>query len=183
MPSFNVDGIVTDISLVIVKVKNFDNSVATIPSYSLVTDSFQNWRDLFENGGRRIKRHILIDAGTIRFVDASIREQLKQLNMPEDLLLKSNNLTNLGVFRLYLMHYLRDHPAINKEMSIIARELQPTETGIPVEILAFSTYRDFFEFEMFLSELFEYIYASMNLFDLRVYQRPSFAGSTISPPA
>lgn len=175
MPAFNVDGIVTDISLVIVKVRNFDNSVATIPTYSFVTGSFQNWRDLFENGGRQLKRHFLVDAGSIRFVDAEFISGLGTLDLPEDLPGADEQLTNLGLFRHYLAGHLMKHPGINKTMSIIVRQLQPTETGIPVEIRAFSLHREFREFELFQSELFEYIFAVMPRFGLRVYQRPTMA--------
>jgi miniconductance mechanosensitive channel len=178
MPSYNVDGIVTDISLVIVKVRNFDNSVATVPTYSFVTGSFQNWRNLFENGGRRLKRYFLVDAGSIRFTDAEFLRKLSGLDLPEDILGEDEQLTNLGLFRRFLIHHLKKHTGINKEMNIVVRQLQPTETGIPVEIQAFSLHREFREFEMFQSELFEFIFAVMRQFELRVYQRPSYASFT-----
>lgn len=175
MPAFGVDGIVTDISLVIVKIKNFDNSVATVPTYSFITGSFQNWRDLFENGGRRLKRYILVDAESIRFAGRDFLHKLGGLDLPEDLLGEDEQLTNLGIFRRYLVDYLGKHTGINKEMNIIVRQLQPTETGVPIELQAFSLHKEFGEFEKFQSELFEYIFAVMPLFELRVYQRPSYA--------
>jgi miniconductance mechanosensitive channel len=180
MPAYNVDGIVTDISLVIVKIKNFDNSVATVPTYSFITGSFQNWRDLFENGGRRLKRYFLVDADSIRFADKDFLNKLSDLDLPEDLLGEDEQLTNLGIFRRYLVHYLKNHPGINKELNVVVRQLQPTETGIPIELLAFSLHREFGEFERFQSELFEYIFAVMPLFGLRIYQRPSYAGVTVA---
>jgi miniconductance mechanosensitive channel len=180
MPSYSVDGIVTDISLVIVKVKNFDNSVATIPTYSFITGSFQNWRDLFENGGRRLKRYFLVDADSIRFADKEFLHNLADLDLPEDLLGEDEQLTNLGIFRRYLMHYLKKHPGINKELNVVVRQLQPTETGIPIELMAFSLHREFREFEMFQSELFEYIFAVLPIFGLRVYQRPSYTGVSVT---
>lgn len=182
MPAYGVDGIVTDISLVIVKIKNFDNSVATVPTYSFITGSFQNWRDLFENGGRRLKRHFLVDADSIRFADKEFLRKLNDLDLPEDLLQEDEQLTNLGIFRRYLSVYLKRHPWVNKDMNIVVRQLQPTETGIPVEIQAFSLHKEFAEFEKFQSELFEYLFAIMHQFELRVYQRPSYAGVSGSLP-
>lgn len=181
MPAFGVDGIVTDISLVIVKVRNFDNSVATVPTYSFITGSFQNWRNLFENGGRRLKRFFLVDADSIRFADKEFLRKLNELDLPEDLLQEDEQLTNLGVFRRYLAHYLKRHAWVNKEMSVVVRQLQPTETGIPVELQAFSLHKEYVEFEKFQSELFEYIFAIMPMFGLRVYQRPSFLTGVSGP--
>lgn len=182
MPAYSVDGIVTDISLVIVKIRNFDNSIATVPTYSFITGSFQNWRDLFENGGRRLKRHFLVDADSIRFADADFLRKLSGIDLPEDILGEDEQLTNLGLFRRFLVHHLKKHTGINKEMNIVVRQLQPTETGIPVEIQAFSLHREFREFEMFQSELFEFIFAIMHQFELRVYQRPSYASVSASSP-
>lgn len=182
MPAYGVDGIVTDISLVIVKIRNFDNSIATVPTYSFVTGSFQNWRDLLENGGRRLKRHFLVDADSIRFADAEFLRKLSGFDLPEDILGEDEQLTNLGLFRRFLVHHLKQHTGINKEMNVIVRQLQPTETGIPVEIQAFSLHREFREFEMFQSELFEFIFAVMHQFELRPYQRPSYTGVASSSP-
>jgi miniconductance mechanosensitive channel len=176
MPGHSIDGVVTDISLVIVKVRNFDNSIATIPSYTLITESFQNWRSLSEHGGRRLKRFFLVDADSVRFIDDPLKESLASLKIPGEIFrVEHEPLTNLGLFRRFLMLHLKTHQGINQELTIVVRQLQSTETGIPVEVYAFSRYTDYSSFEAFQSELFEYIFAVLHQFGLRIYQRPSFA--------
>ena len=171
MPSFNVDGIVTDISLVIVKVRNFDNSIATVPTYSFITGSFQNWRQMHENGGRHLKRSFHVDVNSIRLADQPFLDNLKGIELPEDLLRDPFGLTNLGVFRRYLVHAVKNRPEVNPQMYVLARELQPEDHGIPVEIQAYCLHKDYVEYEKFRSDLVEFIYAMMPAFGLRPYQR------------
>ncbi len=174
MPKYNTDGTVIDISLVTVKIRNFDNSVSCIPTYTLVSDSFQNWRSMGEAGGRRLKRSLLIDITSIRFHDTEMMENLRKSDIPVDELLKTNDVkTNLGLFRLYLYHYLRAIPEINNKVTLMIRELQPSENGLPLEIYAFYIPPDWEQFENFQSRLFEYIYATLPVFGLFAYQRPS----------
>ena len=174
MPKHNADGVVIDISLLIVKVRNFDNSLVTIPTYSLITESFQNWRGMIDAGGRRIKRSVLLDVHSIRFCDQTLLGKIKKYKIPETgPVHKSEEYTNLGLFRHYLMDYLRQLPDINQQMAILVRQLPSGENGVPLEIYAFSVLEDFGTFENFQAVLFEHIFAIINEFGLRIYQRPS----------
>ncbi|MCX6248721.1 MAG: mechanosensitive ion channel [Bacteroidetes bacterium] len=172
MPARNVDGTVIDISLVIVKVRNWDNSVSTIPTYTLITESFQNWRDLMPSGGRRIKRALLLDITSIKSLDNTLLKKLVKYQVPELIPGKSPlEQTNLGHFRYFLMDYLRQHPDVNQQMTILVRQLQPTESGLPLEIVAYCILDDLVLYESFQSGLFEYILSVLPDFDLRPYQK------------
>ena len=171
MPDHNVDGIVIDISLVIVKIRNWDNSISTIPTYTLVSESFQNWRDL-SSAGRRMKRSVLLDITSIRFIDKAMLTNLEKFMLPEPVI-NAENQTNLGLFRMFMVDYLRRHPDVNQQMMILVRQLQPNETGLPLEFIAYSPLTDFILFEKFQSGLFEYIISTLPEFDLRLYQRPN----------
>ncbi|MFZ4521868.1 MAG: mechanosensitive ion channel family protein [Bacteroidales bacterium] len=174
MPKFNTDGTVIDVSLTTVKVRNFDNSVSCIPTYTLVSDSFQNWRSMGEAGGRRMKRSILIDVGTIRFLDYNMIENLRAKNIPvKEESLAAENATNLGLFREYILNYLRDIPNLNQDASLMVRTLQPTENGLPLEMYAFYIPPTWSEFEDFQARLFEHILSILPEFGLKAFQRPS----------
>lgn len=174
MPQNNTDGTVIDISLVTVKVRNFDNSVSCVPTYTLVSDSFQNWRSMGEAGGRRMKRSVLIDVGTIRFADEALFAKLKsnrihvEAEAGEDI-----NATNLELFRRHIHGYLKTVPNLNQDASLMVRTLQPTENGLPVELYAYYIPPNWSEFEDFQARLFEHIFAILPLFDLKAFQRPS----------
>ncbi|MFZ4564617.1 MAG: mechanosensitive ion channel family protein, partial [Bacteroidales bacterium] len=174
MPKYNTDGTVIDVSLVTVKVRNFDNSVSCIPTYTLVSDSFQNWRSMGEAGGRRMKRSVLIDIGTIRFMDDIMLDTLraKKINV-DGMAAAGEKMTNLGLFRTYILTYLRSVPNLNKDASLLLRTLQPTENGVPLELYAFYTPTDLPEFEDFQARLFEHIYSILPDFGLKAFQRPS----------
>ncbi len=174
MPKYNTDGTVIDVSLVTVKVRNFDNSVSCIPTYTLISDSFQNWRSMGEAGGRRMKRSILIDIGTIRFIDIEIRNNLQSKRiMPAEQNLTEESQTNLGLFRIYVLNYLRSIPNLNQDASLMVRTLQPTENGLPLEMYAFYIPPDWADFEDFQARLFEHILSLMPEFGLKAFQRPS----------
>jgi miniconductance mechanosensitive channel len=174
IPKYNTDGTVIDVSLVTVKVRNFDNSVSCIPTYTLVSDSFQNWRSMGEAGGRRMKRSILIDVGTIRFMDDTMFENLKIKKMlPDSQSDFRENSTNLGLFREYILNYLRNIPNLNQDASLMVRTLQPTENGLPLEMYAFYIPPNWAEFEDFQARLFEHILSVMPEFGLKAFQRPS----------
>ncbi len=174
MPKYNTDGTVIDVSLVTVKVRNFDNSVSCIPTYTLISDSFQNWRSMGEAGGRRMKRSVLIDVGTIRFMDYNMHEnlKLKKLIAGEQNTWVENT-TNLGLFRHYILNYLRTIPNLNQDASLMVRTLQPTENGLPLELYAFYIPPDWAEFEDFQARLFEHILSVLHEFGLKAFQRPS----------
>jgi miniconductance mechanosensitive channel len=174
MPKFNTDGTVIDVSLVTVKVRNFDNSVSCIPTYTLVSDSFQNWRSMGEAGGRRMKRSVLIDLGTIRFIDNMMVENLKLKKLITDEQSEGgNHETNLGLFRVYILNYLRNIPNLNQDASLMVRTLQPTENGLPLELYAFYIPPNWSEFEDFQARLFEHILSVLPDFGLKAFQRPS----------
>lgn len=172
MEKYHADGIVIDISLVIVKIRNFDNSISTIPTYALITESFQNWRDMQNAGGRRIKRSVLIDVQSIRPVDTTLLEQLKKYELPSDIFKGGfEGMTNLGAFRRYMLGYLQLQPEVNQQMTIMIRLLPPSENGQPVEFYAFILATDVTVFENFQSTLFEHVYSVLPDFNLSVYQR------------
>jgi len=174
MPKFYTDGTVIDVSLVTVKVRNFDNSVSCIPTYALVSDSFQNWRSMGEAGGRRLKRSVLIDVGSIRFMDSILFENLKAKNiLVDDQVAAHSRITNLGLFRTYILGYLRNIPNLNKDTSLMVRALQPTENGLPLELYGFYLPPDWAEFEDFQAGLFEHILSVLPEFGLKAFQRPS----------
>jgi len=175
MPKYSVDGVVIDISLMIVKVRNFDNSISTIPTYSLISESFQNWRGLISDGGRRIRRSVIIDMTTVRTCDETILHELKEFGIPKEI---QKNATNIGLLRWYLQDYLRQHEAVNQQMTLMVRTLAPTENGIPLEVYGFSALESVLEFEEFQSTLVEYIISIIPKFGLKVNQR---AGCCLPP--
>ncbi|GKW31950.1 hypothetical protein PEC730217_07300 [Pectobacterium carotovorum subsp. carotovorum] len=194
MPKYGADGAVIDIGLTTVKVRNWDNTVTTIPTYALVSDSFKNWRSMSESGGRRIKRSINIDTTSVHFMteDEQARllrskllspyiqnkkSELDQHNAQSDSDLTSplngRRLTNLGTFRAYLQVYLRTHPGIHKGMTLMVRQLAPTSEGVPLEIYAFTNTTAWVDYESIQSDIFDHIFAILPEFDLRVHQIPT----------
>ena len=169
---YNADGIVIDISLVTVKVRNWDNSVSLIPTYFMVSDSFQNWRSMAEGGGRRLRRSFHIDIRSVKEANHNLLEKTKHLIRVENLPYNPHDkLTNLGLFRLYLAEYLKKVPEINMDMGIMIKLLQATDVGLPVEIIFYTRFPDYPAFESFQSGLFEHIYSVLHVFDLAAYQR------------
>ncbi len=172
MPKHNVDGVVIDISLVIVKVRNFDNSIVTIPTYTFVSESVLNWRGMMESGGRRMKRSVLIDLTSIRAIDDAFMEKIRKFNIPGYASQgEPGTITNLTLFRGYLTNHLKNNPAVNQQNLIMVRLLQSTENGLPLEVMAFSPLPDLIDFENFQSVLFEHIFAVLPEFDLKIIQR------------
>ncbi len=194
MDKYNADGNVTAINLASVIVKNFDNTVTSIPTYSLISDSFKNWRAMDNSGGRRIKRSILIKINTIHFLTDEDVEHYKKIalltdyvttayddvkkhnldnNIDKSLLINGRNLTNFGLFRKYLDEYLKQHPKINQELLFMSRQLQPTANGIPLEVYAFSKNKSWLAYEKDMSDIFDHILASIKYFNLEVFEAPS----------
>jgi len=194
MPKYNADGDVIDISLNTVKVQNWDKTIATIPTYALVSESFNNWRGMEESGGRRIKRSINIDMTSVAFLNATQIERLrkfhvlkdyisqkekeiaeynKSLHMEEGSVTNGRKMTNLGTFRKYLEEYLSRLPAINTGMTFLVRQLQPSEKGIPLEIYVFSKEQAWVKYEAIQSDIFDHLLAILPEFDLRVFQGPT----------
>ncbi|MDD4164005.1 MAG: mechanosensitive ion channel [Eubacteriales bacterium] len=194
MPRYSADGTVTDLSLTTVKVRNFDNTITTVPAYALVSDSFINWRGMAESGGRRIKRSIMVDAATVRLCDDEmiskfkriglisgymesklneIAEYNKKLDFDTSLHINSRHLTNLGTFRAYITEYLKHHPDIRSDMTLMVRQLGYEGEGIPIELYAFTNTTKWSEFEMIQSNIFDHLYSVISEFGLSVYQKPS----------
>jgi len=194
MPKFGADGEVIDINLTTVKVRNWDNTITTIPAYSLIADSFKNWRGMSESGGRRIKRAIYIDATSVTFLTPEDIERLRRAALLSDYieqkiteidadnqqskvdltsLMNGRRLTNLGTFRAYLSVYLRQNKFIHPTMTQLVRQLAPEPNGIPLEIYAFSSDTSWANYEAIQSDIFDHIFATVPEFGLRVYQSPS----------
>ncbi|QYS88907.1 mechanosensitive ion channel family protein [Flavobacterium davisii] len=194
MDKFGADGDVVEINLTTLKVRNFDHTITTIPTYSLTSDSFRNWRGMINSDGRRIKRHILIKANSIRFIREEELEEFKRIQLltkyiekkqvdikrhnslheiDKSLSINGRNLTNFGLFRKYLTKYLENYPSLNKEMILLCRQLQPTHQGIPLEIYAFSNDKRFENYEYIMSDIFDHILASVIYFDLQIFELPA----------
>ena len=180
MPGRNTEGTVIAITLNTVKVLNSNKTISTIPSHAIVSESFQNWRGLDIAGGRRIKRTINIDIHSIIFADADLITKLK--NNPHitsiagnflTTIIPEDRMTNLGVFRKYLEHYLGSLPDINTDSALLVSHLQPTENGLPLQLFAYSRFSDNLKHEALQNKIFEHILAIIPEFNLRVFQRPS----------
>jgi len=197
MDKFGADGDVIEINLTTVKVRNFDNTITTIPTYALSSDSFQNWRGMQKSDGRRIKRHILIKSSSIRFLNNDDLNHMKNVQLissyietrqaeiekynitqgiDKSLSLNGRNMTNLGLFRKYIMQYLITHPGLNKDMHIMCRQLQSSEHGVPLEIYAFSSDKRWANYEYIMSDIFDHVMASVIYFDLEMFELPSQIG-------
>lgn len=172
MPKYGVDGVVFEVNLITVKVRNWDNTIVTVPPYSLVSDSFQNWRGMFEGGGRRIKRSIPIDMSTVRFCTGQELEKYRKMGLvTEDD--KVDELTNFTMFRRALLKYLHAHPCINHELTTMVRQLQPTSQGIPLELYFFSTDKQWVAYETLQADIFDYVLAVVPQYGLGIFQLPS----------
>jgi len=194
MKQYGADGDVIEINLNSVKIQNFDKTITTIPTYKLISDSFKNWRGMSDSDGRRIKRSLLIKGSSVKFIDKTELEQLKKIkliedfiinkqkeieshnssiNMDKSILVNGRNLTNLGLFRNYIEKYLEDASFINSEMTVMCRQLSPTPQGIPLEIYAFSSNKEWKEYEHIMSDIFDHLLASLNTFHLEMFEYPS----------
>lgn len=191
---YGADGDVIEINLATVKVQNWDKTITTIPTYALISDSFKNWRGMMDSGGRRIKRAVNIKVNSVKHLTDSDIEYLKKVelisdylenrqeainafnkdnNVNKELLLNGRNLTNLGVFRKYVETYIENHSAINKEMTIMTRQLAPTAEGLPLEIYAFSSDKRWQNYEYIIADIFDHVLASVHHFDLELFEYPN----------
>ncbi|KAB8151266.1 mechanosensitive ion channel [Kordia sp. TARA_039_SRF] len=191
MEKYGADGDVIEINLATVKVQNFDKTITTIPTYALISDSFKNWRGMNDSGGRRIKRAIIIKAPSIHYLSDEKIEELKSIQLISDyleqrqqdiikfnqereidksLLVNGRNMTNIGVFRKYVESYLENHPAVNKDMTIMSRQMPQTPQGIPLEIYAFSKDKVWKNYEYIMGDIFDHLLAALPYFDLEMYE-------------
>ena len=194
MPKYGADGTVIEITLNTVKVKNFDNTISTIPPYALISESFQNWRGMRESPGRRIKRSINLDMNSVKFCTPEMLEKYRKISLlagyinytenklqtynqtnqiDNTILVNGRRQTNLGVFRAYLQRYLESLPEVNKEMICMVRHLQPTEKGIPMELYFFSSIKDWVIYETIQADVFDHVLAVIPEFDLQIFQELS----------
>ncbi|WP_287619267.1 mechanosensitive ion channel domain-containing protein [Parabacteroides sp.] len=180
MSKYGADGTVIEVTLNAVKVRNFDNTITTIPPYALVSDAFQNWRGMSESPGRRIKRSINIDMNSVHFCTPEMLEKFRKISLITDYIdspiwVNGRRQTNLGVFRAYLVRYLRSLPEVSKELVCMVRHLQPTDTGIPIELYCFSSNKVWVEYEGIQADIFDHVLAVIPEFGLRVFQNVSGA--------
>src|SRR5574344_1597183 len=171
MPKYSADGIVTEVTLTTVKVRNWDNTIITVPPYALVSDSFQNWRGMQEGDGRRVKRSVSIDMKTIRFcTDEETEYFIKKgwINKDES---AKDKFINLSVFRSFMENYLRNNPDVNKNMTLMVRQLQSSSEGLPIEIYCFTTDKEWIKYEKVQSDIIDYFIAILPQFGLKVFQR------------
>lgn len=198
MKGSDADGTVIEVNLSTVKVQNFDNTITTIPTYKLVSDSFVNWRGMEESKGRRIKRSLLIKPSSIGFLKKNEIDELKKVkliteylntkikeidsynqknNADKSMLLNGRNLTNLGVFRVYIEQYLKAHPMTNDDLTMMCRQLEPTSQGIPIQIYAFSKDKEWTKYEALTSDIFDHLLSSVKYFKLELFELNQFSSN------
>ena len=173
MPKYGADGDVIEVTLTTVKVRNWDKTITTVPPYALVNDSFQNWRGMFDMGGRRVKRSINIDMNTVRFCTEEELAHFKQQPWMEGFEETGKEEVNLYIFRHYVMHYLTHHPKVHQGLTMIVRQLQPTAQGMPIELYFFSANTAWVKYEALQAEVFDHVLATLHRFDLKVFQSPT----------
>ena len=173
LPKHNADGEVVEVTLTTVKVQNWDKTITTIPPYVLVSESFQNWRGMFDSGGRRIKRSLYIDMNTIGFCTKEQVEKFKQKGWLNGIDCDDEHIVNLTVLRNYLDIYLRNNKRVNQNLILMVRQLQPTAQGLPLELYFFSANTAWVAYEHLQADVFEHIFAIMPEFGLKVFQAPA----------
>ncbi len=194
MPKHDADGVVIDINLTTVKVRNWDNTTITLPTYALISDSFKNWRSMQESGGRRIKRSVFIDTTSIGFLSASDISELQRAHLLEPYLeqkvnevaswnaqhavdlnapMNGRRLTNLGTFRAWLEQWLRSNPHLRQDMMLLVRQQPSGQHGLPLEIIAFANAITLREYESIQADIFDHIFAVLPTFALRIHQAPT----------
>ncbi len=191
-PKYGADGDVIEINLTTVKVRNFDKTITTMPTYALISDSFQNWRGMQSAGGRRIKRSIIIKQSSIRYIaddelnkfkkiqgisryiderQAEIKAHNERIGADRSIPVNGRNLTNAGLFRHYAEWYLKNHPGVHKDMTLMVRQLPPTDSGLPFELYVFTKTTDWVEYEDVMADIFDHLIASVKYFDLQIFER------------
>lgn len=194
MPKYGADGDVLEINLTTVKVQNWDKTITTIPTYTLISDSFQNWRGMQNSGGRRIKRSLLIKQNKIRFIadeelqrfkriqgistyiderQAEIQAHNLKIGADRSVPVNGRNITNFGLFRVYVDWYLKSHPGTHKGMTMMVRQLAPTEHGMPLELYAFTNTVQWVQYEAIMADIFDHLIAAVVHFDLEIFELPT----------
>ena len=194
VPKYGADGHVVEINLTTIKVKNWDNTVTTIPTYVLINDAFKNWRGMEESEGRRMKRAVNIKISSIKFCTPETLEHFKKIDLIRDyvtqkeseinqynathkinksVLANGRNLTNVGIFREYLSNYIQKHPKVNKELTMMVRQLPPTDKGLPLEIYCFTLDKEWVDHETIAADIFDHVLATIPSFDLEIFEGPT----------
>jgi miniconductance mechanosensitive channel len=195
IPKYGADGDVIEINLTTVKVRNWDNTISTVPTYSFISDSFKNWRGMQESGGRRIKRAVNLKISSIRLADEEMLQRFEKIELVRDYIkdrreliarhntehradtdasiVNGRRMTNIGIFRAYIRNYLARNTNLNQEMTGMVRQMDPTEHGVPLEIYCFSKIKTWVEYEIIQSDLFDHILAVVPHFDLEVFEVPA----------
>ena len=173
VPKYGADGDVLEVTLTTVKVQNWDKTITTVPPYALVNDSFQNWRGMFDIGGRRVKRSINIDMNTVRFCTEEELAKFKQQPWMQGFEETGKEEVNLYIFRHYVEQYLINHPKVSKDLIMTVRQLQPTAQGLPIELYFFSADTRWLKYEHLQAEVFDHVLAVMHMFGLKVFQSPT----------
>ncbi len=194
MEKYGADGDVVEINLATVKVQNFDKTITTIPTYSFISDSFKNWRGMLDSDGRRIVRSIHIKIHSIKFCspdllnkigeielirdyidqkEAEILDYNKENEINKSVLLNGRNQTNIGIFRYYIQQYLEQNPAINDSMTLMVRQLDPSDKGVPIQLYTFTKTHDWVEYELIMADIFDHLLAAVPFFDLEVFEQPA----------
>jgi miniconductance mechanosensitive channel len=195
VPQYGADGDVIEINLTTVKVANWDKTISTVPTYSFVSDSFKNWRGMQESGGRRIKRAVNLKISRVKFCDQEMLDRFSKVKLVKDYIaerqkeidqyneekkidtvsskVNGRRMTNIGVFRAYILNYLKNNPNINQEMTCMVRQLEATEKGVPLEIYCFSAIKAWVDYERIQSDMFDHILAAVHQFDLEIFENPA----------
>lgn len=193
VPSQGADGEVVELALYTVKVRNWDNTIVNVPTYKLIESAFKNWRGMEEAGARRIKRSIQIDVSSVRFCDEAMLRRFREIELLKPYLAEKEKelaaanaargaggsaidrraLTNLGTFRAYVLAYLRRHPGLRQDMTLMVRQLAPTAEGLPLEIYCFSADTSWVPYEGIQADIFDHLFAVISAFGLRAFQSPS----------
>lgn len=192
--SYGADGDVLEINLNTVKVKNFDNTVTTVPTYAFISNSFKNWRAMQESGGRRIKRKVNVAINSIKHCDTDLLDRIKEIKYLEDYVTKKieeieqynkqqvkngtnqvngRRLTNVGLYRQYIQQYLKKHPQVNTNLTCMVRQLEPTAEGLPLEVYCFSKDKNWVNYEGIQADIFDHILSVAGYFDIHIFQNPS----------
>lgn len=194
MDKYGADGTVIEINLATVKVQNFDKTITTIPTYAFISDSFINWRGMQESDGRRIKRSMYIQIDTIHFASDELLEKLSKIRVLEEYIrntqekveaynrehgfdskesINARRQTNIGLFRMYVEHYLANHPEVNQDMPLVSRQLAPTPNGVPLEIYCFTRDKEWKNYERVMADIFDHLFATVETFELELFENPS----------
>lgn len=194
MEKYGADGDVIEINLATVKIQNFDKTITTIPTYSFISDSFKNWRGMLDSDGRRLMRSINIKIQSVKFCSPELLDKVKEIELirdyvvrkqeeitlynsthetNENVLLNGRSQTNIGIFRYYVSKYLENNASINNEMTLIVRQLEPTEKGLPLQLYAFTKTQEWAIYEAQIADIFDHLLAAIRFFELEVFEIPA----------